>query len=230
MNYLAIGLLVIIFIIVYYIYDYATNNTLTSGLSPLNTPLTVTYDKLINPNSLTYSYQAWFYLSSPTAGSTQLFYRGSIVKDSKSDFEVDINGQTLTLSAGRGGQNSTLNQVMSITSNFPIQKWTYLVINVYNLNTFEAYINGKLVKTINVTNGSQLVPSSSTSSLTIGNQSLNGYVTKFIRLPSTLDAKTIWQNYLKGNGLSSLISSIMPYGLNMSISNGEDVVRVVNVF
>lgn len=229
MNYLAVGLAIILIIVIYYIYYYMTNNALTSGLQELNKPLTITYEKLINPNSMTYSYQAWIYLSSPTATSTQIFYRGnSSGANSYSEFEVDLSGQTLILQAGTG--SVAPNQVMTITTNYPIQKWTYLVINVSNLNTFEAYINGKLTKTVNVSSGSSLVPTFRTSSLYIGNTSLNGYVTKFTRLPKVLDAKTVWENYLSGNGLSSFLTSLMPYGLNMSISNGEDVVRVVNMW
>ena len=225
MNYLAIGLVTILIIVIYYVYYYMTNNTLTSGLQELNKPLTVTYDKLINPNSITYSYQAWIYLSSPTTSSTHLFSRE--VDTAKSNFAVDISGQILLLKAGSGA--AVPSQIMTITNNFPIQKWTYLVINVSNLNTFEAYINGKLAKTVNASTPLS-PPTSSISSLVIGNGALKGYITKFTRLPKVIDAKTIWDNYLSGNGLSSLLTSLMPYGLNMSISNGEDVVRVVNMW
>ena len=225
MNYLAIGLGFIIVVILYYVYYYFTNNTLTSGLQPLKTPLTVNYDKLKNPNSLTYSYQVWIYISKPTATTTQIFYRGEIAN---SEFEVDISGQNLVLKAGQGSTGSPPVQIMSITNEFPFQKWVYLVIYVYNLKTFEAYINGKLAKTVNIS--TDIKPTSNLSSLNIGNAGLDGYVTKFTRLPTTLDAKTIWQNYLNGNGLSNFFSTLIPYGLNMSISNGEDIVRVVNVF
>lgn len=225
MNYLAIGLIIIIITILYYIYYYFTNNTLTSGLQPLKDQLTVTYEKLKDPNSYTYSYQVWVYMSEPTKASTQIFCRKSAAG---SEFEVDLNGQELSLKAGKGTTEPT--QIMVITTDFPIQKWTYLVINVYNLKTFEAYINGKLAKTVNVPNDKSPVPSSKTNSLYIGNSSLNGYLTKFTRLNKTLDAQTIWQNYLSGNGLSSFLSSLIPYGLNMSITKGEDIQRVVNIF
>ena len=228
MNYLAVGLVIIIVIIIYYIYYYMTNNTLTSGLQELKKPLTITYEKLINPNAITYSYQAWIYLSSPTATPTKIFHRGSS-DNGNSEFEVDISGQELILKAGTGSAAPT--QIMTIITNFPVQKWTYLVVNVSNLSTFEAYINGKLAKTVNVSSGNSLVPSSKTSSLYIGHTSLDGgYVTKFTRLPKVLDAKVIWETYLSGNGLSSFLATLMPYGLNMSISNGEDVVRVVNMW
>ena len=233
LNYLAIGLGFVIIILIYYVYNYFTNNALTAGLQPLNQQLTFTYDKLKNPNSYTHSYQLWLYLSNPVSpnANTKIFYRGSTGSNPYSEFELGLKGTELTLNASNGSSNSP-NQIMVITQNVPIQKWVYLVINVSNLKTFEAFIIGKLAKTVNYSGASasaSLTPSSKTSNLYIGDSSITGYATKFTRLPTTLDAKTVWNNYLSGNGLSS-ITGLLPYGLNMSISNGEDVVRVVNVF
>jgi hypothetical protein len=228
MNYLAIGLIIILIIVIYYMYYYLTNTELTSGLLELNKQLEVKYEKLKNPNSLTYSYQCWLYISSPTAGPVSLFGRQNTSANGKHEFEVALSGQTLLLKAGQG--TSEPNTIMTITDSFPLQKWTYLVINVYNMKTFEAYLNGKLAKTVNVSNVNEVTPSSKTSNLKIGNANLSGYVTKFIRLPITLDAKTIWNTYLAGNGLTSYFSSLIPYGLNMSISKGEDIQRIVKIF
>ena len=230
MNYLAIGLALIIIIIIYYVYYYFTNNTLTAGLQPLNQTVSFTHDKLKNPSSYTYSYQLWLYLSSPVSNTTKIFYRGSSGSNAYSEFELDITGTQLTLSAGSGTNGNPPVQVMNITQNFPIQKWVYLVINVYNLQTVEAYINGKLAKTVNISNSNNIIPNSKTSSLYVGDYSLNGYTTRFIRLPSTLDAKTVWNNYLSGNGLTNFFTNLFPYGINMTISSGEDIQRNVKVF
>lgn len=230
MNYLAIGLVIIIIVILYYVYYYVTNTSLTSGLQDLSKPLTVSYDKLVNPNSLTYSYQCWLYISSPTSDHKQIFYRKS-AESSNIEFEVDISGQSLDLKAGNGANGAdTKKQIMNITTQFPIQKWTYLVVNVSNMKTFETYINGKLAKSVNINSPSDVTPTFKTSALTIGNSGITGYVTKFIRLDKTLDAKTVWETYLSGNGLSNYFNSLIPYGLNMSISKGEDVQRVVSIF
>lgn len=227
MNYLAIGLGLVIIMIIYYVYSYFTNNSLTAGLQPLNQQLSFTYDKLTNPNSYTYSYQLWIYISSPVGTNTKIFYRGSSGSLRYSEFELGLNGTQLTLNAGTGDSN-TPNQIMTITQNVPIQKWVYLVINVYNLKTFEAYINGKLAKTVNV--NTRVVPDSKTSSLYLGDSSLTGYTTKFTRIPKTLDAKTVWNNYLSGNGLTNVLTSLFPYGINMTISSGEDIKRSIRVF
>jgi hypothetical protein len=228
MNYLAIGLVIIILIMLYYVYYYFTNTSLTAGLQKLNKPVQSKYELLITPNSYTYSYQCWLYIATPSVGT--IFCRKSDATTLNTDFEVDINGQELLVKAGKGGENNPPKTVMSVMKNFPIQKWTYLVINVRNLQTYEAYINGKLVKTVNIPSGSgnSPVPSSNTSDLYIGDKKIDGYVTKFTRTDKTIDAKTAWENYLSGNGLSNFIN--LPYGLNMSISKGEEIQRVVNVF
>jgi hypothetical protein len=227
MNYLAIGLIIILIIVIYYVYYYLTNTALTSGLQELNKPIEVKYEKLKNPTALTYSYQCWLYISSPTAGAVSLFGRQNISPKGTNEFAVDLSGQTLLLKAGQGVEIP--NVIMTITNSFPVQKWTHLVINVHNMKTFEAYLNGKLAKTVNVSNVNSVTPSSRLSSLKIGNSSVSGYVSKFIRLPVALDAKTVWTNYLEGNGLSSYFSSLIPYGLNMSISKGEDIQRIVKL-
>lgn len=227
MNYLAIGLIFVIIIILYYVYYYLTNTSLTAGLQPLDTPVTITYEKMTNPNSITYSYQAWIYVSSPTKSKTPLFYRTVSQKD-YNNFELNLDGPTLSLSAGKGDVEPK--QIMVITNNFTIQKWIYLAINVINTRTFEVYINGKLAKTVNVSSENSPVPISKMNNLYIGNANLKGYITRFTRLTSTLDAKTVWNNYLSGNGLNNSLSTIIPYGLKMSVSKGEDVQRVITVF
>jgi hypothetical protein len=227
MNYLVIGLVFILVIILYYAYYYLTNNTLTSGLQELKKPTTKQYQDLKNPTAITYSYQCWLYFTA-TGNGTSVFSRGLGGND-KNEFEVILNGQELILKGGKGSSDDS-KTIMSITKNFPMQKWTYLVINVSNLQTYEAYINGKLVKTVTVSNPTSFKPNSSMSSLVVGNAALSGYVTKFIRDTTVMDAKTVWTTYLSGNGLSNYFSGLMPYGLTMSIANGEDVQRIFKLF
>ena len=226
MNYLVIGLVFILVIILYYAYYYLTNNTLTSGLQELRRPTTKQYQDLKNPTAITYSYQCWLYFTAPGTNAA-VFSRGP-GETNTNEFEVILNGQELILKGGKGLATPTT--IMSITKNFPMQKWTYLVINVSNLQTYEAYINGKLVKTVTVSNATNYKPNSSMSSLVVGNAALSGYVTKFIRDTTVMDAKTVWTTYLSGNGLSNFFSGLMPYGLTMSIANGEDVQRIFKLF
>jgi hypothetical protein len=131
----------------------------------------------------------------------------------------------LSIGGKLGGQR-TSSTIMNVMSGFPLQKWVYLAINVKQ-NNVEAYINGRLVKTVNV---SKLSDPSMRAGLTIGNKDLKGYLTKFYRLPEVLDAQTVQNNYFKGNGLNNWFSSIFPYGLHFTVTNGESASRVIKVF
>ena len=220
MNYLAIALVILIIIILYSFFAYITNNALVSGLQQLNTPMTWTFEKLLNPTALSYSYQCWLFITQNPPKETPLFFRGD--SDSK-EFQVLLNDKLdLTINAKVNGNNS---KIMTVMNGFPLQKWVYLAINV-NQSNVEAYINGKLVKTVNVAN---LNNPSMRAGVTIGDKTLQGFLTKFYRLPETLDAQKVYNNYLKGNGLNNWISSVFPYGMSFTITSGESASRVIKI-
>ncbi len=222
MNYMMIIGGFIFFVILYLLYLFFTNNALTSGLQPLNTSTSYNYDKLVNPGSNTYCYQGWFYLTTAPGSKTAMFQRAGS-GTSTIDFAVCLNGQILTVECSTGGNADTRKTVMTITDKFPIQKWTYLVINVNSQRVVEAYINGKLVKTVQ---NSDLPASPSTvKTLTLGNSGLDGYVTKFTRTATTMNADEVWTAYLSGNGLNTALGYLMPYNINLAISRDNIIQR-----
>lgn len=224
MNYLAISLVFVIIIILYLFYSFLTNTSLTAGLQKLNNPLTFSPNKLSSPGSATFSYQCWLFMTQNTTAPVALFKR--VNNSGKNDFQVDLTNTTLSIKAGRGSADP--NTIMTVTDQFPIQRWVYLVINVYSNGTVEAYMNGKLVKTVNTK--SQDIKPNSISVLTIGDGRLQGYVTKFTRLPTTIDAQTVQTNYFSGNGISNFFSTMIPYGMNLAVSKGEEVQRSIQLF
>jgi hypothetical protein len=120
---------------------------------------------------------------------------------------------------------------MTATNQFPIQKWVYVVLNVTAMRVIEVFLNGKLVQTAQIANIADLRNPSAQSDLVVGDQHLtNGYVTKFIRLPSTLPADTVWTNYLSGNGLNSMLAYILPYDINMAITKDNIVQQQYKIF
>ena len=222
MNYLAIALVILIVIVIYYFFTFMTNNSLTAGLQPLNTPLSWTYDKLKNPASLQYSYQAWLFITAKPDSETSILFRGDDASSKEFDVSLDTNLNLLV----KAKVSTTMQTVMKVMGAFPLQKWVYLVVNVRQKN-IEAYINGKLVKTVNV---SGLDGPSMLAGLTAGSKTLQGYLTKLTRLPEVLDAKTVQAKYLSGNGLNNAITSMIPYGLTFTITNGQSASRVVKIF
>jgi hypothetical protein len=222
MNYMMIIVGFIVCVILYLLYLFFTNNTLSAGLQPLNSAMTYTYDKLVNPGSNTYCYQGWFYLNTMPTAKCPLFQRSGTTANS-TDFAVCINGQTLTVECSPNGSGTPKKIIMTVTDQFPIQKWTYLVINVNSQRVVEAYINGKLVKTEQSTD---LPASPSTvKPVTLGDTNLSGYLTKFTRTDSTMNADVVWSTYLKGNGLNTALGYLMPYNINLAISKDDIIQR-----
>lgn len=225
MNYLAVILVFVIVILLYMFYSYLTNTSLTSGLQKLVEPLTFGPSKLDKPGSATYSYQCWLFINDVNSAGS-IFYRKGTGTNATKDFDVSLNANTLTINAGTS--SSGPNTIMTVTTEFPLQKWVYLVINVYTSGTVEAYINGKLIKTVKV--DATAIKPKALSPLTVGGGGPKGYVTKFTRLSKTLNAETVQKNYFSGNGISTFFSSMIPYGLTMAISKGEEVQRSIKVF
>lgn len=218
MNYLALFLVLVILAIVYMVYKYLTDNTLTAGLQILNSPITFPADTLKSPGAKTYSYQAWIYIANAPTQDAAIISRGS------DDPKIVLNGQTLYIKGKVSGTSRTILTFDAI----PLQKWIYLVVNISN-RTVELYLNGKLAKTV-VSSGD--LTASTTTSITVGNANFIGqsYATKVTRLPSTLDAQTVYNNYMSGNGLTNYLSSLVPYGLNLVVSSGNDVQRSFKLF
>jgi hypothetical protein len=145
MNYTLIIVGFIAVVAIYMLYVYFTNNSLTSGLVKLNMPSTTKAADLKDPASKVYSYEGWLFLS----GQSGYILQRSTTANNAVDFGLYINGQTLSI---RNSTTGAGQDKMVITTNFPLQKWTYFVINV-NGDLVEAYLNGKLVKTVQLTNG-----------------------------------------------------------------------------
>lgn len=214
MNYLFVIGGVILVVILYFIYLYLTSDTLSSGIQDLSIPLTTVSKKLKSPGSTIFSYQFWTFITEPAQNAGR-----NIVKrfgDPTTRFNIALKGTKLVIQEG-----STENMVA--TNNFPIQKWTYVLVN-YSESTkiLECYINGKLVYTKQLGDSRPNVISS--DSLVVGETGFKGYITKVIYLPETISSDEAWKKYLEGNGQLSISSFFAGYNLNMAISK-DDVVQ-----
>ena len=225
MNYTLIIIGFILIVVIYMLYKYFTNATLTSGVVKLNTPTTYTYDQLKDPVSKIYSCSAWVFLT----GGSGFIFRREATSDKKLNIGLHINGTTLSLYGGAIPNN---NPLFTITNQIPLQKWIYVVVNV-NCDLVEVYLNGKIVKTVKL-NGGTLTGGgnfSPTASLIVGDGTIQGYITQFIMVTPLIDAATAWKNYLSGNGQGNqFISYVMPYNINMSVSKDDVVQRQFSIF
>jgi hypothetical protein len=219
MNYLFVIAGVILVIALYFLYLYLTNDTLSSGIQDLNEVKTTESKKLKSPGSTIFSYQFWVFITEPTAAAGK-----HIVKrqgSSNKSFNIILKGTQLII---RDGETAH----MIATNNFPIQKWTCVLVN-YSESTkiLECYINGKLVYTKQLTNSMVVV---SSDSLAIGEGGFKGYITKVVYLPEIISSDEAWKKYLEGNGQLSISSFFAGYNLNMAVSKDDVVQRNWKLF
>jgi hypothetical protein len=191
--------------------------------------LTIGTNELDDPKSIRYFYDGWFRInSSDDFGKTYvLFNRGS-------DFIVTLTGHKLSVmysydpsgtdrsvavTAGQGVDPSTgilhpasggkkHTTIMDIATHFPFQKWVYLCINV-DENTMDAYLNGKLVKSVsNVVDPNdsnkkiRFSDAPKTKPITIGNIGVKGKIARFRRESGLLDPQSVWNIYIQGPGVT----------------------------
>jgi hypothetical protein len=242
MNYTIIILAFIIILMLYVGYLYYTNKSLVSGVVSLNNTSggnpVILWNKLDSPGSKQYHYKGWFFINnSPVlsggtiAEGTQLNYLFSRNNGSNNlDLALVLYGTSLVAYTGTVNNINTTSgmfinkaghtkELMRITDNYPIQKWVYIVINVNN-TIVEAYLNGKLVKTLQIT---EFPGENQKSGLHLGN-SINGYVTKFERIPKPVSPDEVWKGYTSGNGLSMFTNLLNGYNASFSVySTAEDV-------
>jgi len=219
-----------------------TTTSLIKAMSPLKSTIDirpVVGDKIMipSPTSQNYYYEAWIYLTSAISGNSLV--EGTAINSAsvstilgrlngdKADVALSVfnntttNKYTLCVLAGKtGGGNAT---PYIVTEDLPTNKWVYLVMNV-NGKLIEVYVNGKMLKTIYLAASE---PRSASASIKIGTPSLDGYITRAIRKPETIDPKKVWDQYLAGNGqygglLNGLLDYINAYAFKMDItSNGK---------
>lgn len=210
MNYTIIVLVFIILMMLYMGYLYMTNTNLINGVNKLNVTNTpITWTKLQNPSSTTYHYEGWLYIKSKPTIETTVF--------SRSQFSLVLVGTQLAIV-----DTTEPVKTIIITDDFPLQKWVYFVINVVNNSIVEAYLNGKLVTTKQISLSTPNTKSDVVYGMANG---IDGYITKFKRDPVALTPDEARNKYLEGNGLATFSNFIAGYNASFSLFNTEGTIK-----
>lgn len=229
MNYMLIIIGFIVVVAIYMLYVYFTNATLTSGVMDLSKTTDYTYDKLKSPTSKIYSLSGWIFMTGQTTNGGFIFKRNT--SDEKLNIGLYYNGTTLHLFGGEipNGPPPT-NKLFTVTNQLPMQKWVYVVVNV-NGDLVEVYLNGKIVKTVQLTSSKLTRSFSSTATLKVGDTGIKGYITQFSMVPEIIGASKVWKNYLNGNGVGNqFLNYFMPYNINMAVTKDDVLQRQFSIF
>ena len=211
MNVAVIILVVVIVILVYYLYRVSTKkNDMSTQLYYLRTPTIITSDKLKNPKSARFSYAAWVFVNTWNIGSN----------NNNTLLYVGVGGNriaSLILSPTKPSLHAIVfDDIMTITTNFPIQKWVYVVISV-DSTTADGYLDGKLVASKKLTT-LKSIPSD--YNITIGATSSDTYITGFKHYDKALNPQQVWSNYMAGNGYEG-----GKYSIDLAIKKDNNVIK-----
>ena len=212
--------------------------------------LTIGTTEFDSPESIRYFYDGWVRINSTEDyGKTYvLFNRGSdfIVtltghklsimysKDRVSNNTTGVNPLTGILQPPSSGKHTV---VMDIATHFPFQKWVYLCINV-DENTMDAYLNGKLVKSVsNVKDANSPNPVirfsdfGKSDPITVGNNGVKGKLARFRREARLLDPQNVWNIYIQGPGVTDEDDNgTGDYHSKFNITRNNRVIRKFNLF
>lgn len=225
MNYLTIGILVIIIVLcLYTVIAFFGPGYLVPNPIPLNSIYKIGNSTIDTDTSIRYYYEMWLWVDGnfPVDKINTIFGRGS-------SFVVGLKGSNLSLYYGASsGYDASLGtftpdsntKTMTIINDFPFQKWTHFVLNV-DSGTVDAYLDGKLVTSIqpNSAASQTFIPYGDMSSnINIGNQYTQGKITRFRRPAKNLNPQQVWNTYMMGNGLGT---SLTPYHINVQLLNNN---------
>jgi hypothetical protein len=150
--------------------------------------------------------------------------------DSAFAIYFDINSPNLycqipeTPSSTAPGAVADTAQPYLITSNFPIQSWTYITVSV-DSQYVDFYINGKLVKSIQM-QGIPAGPSAASSALNLG-QGGDIIISGLTRTSTSTGPQDVWNAYINGSPTSVLSSS---YNLNVDLVKDQTVQKTYSLF
>ena len=221
--YIILGVMIVILLYVLYINYFSTSRTKLIKETTLNSASIPGITITDAPTSTRYAYGIWLYVNTWNNSNTKpIFSRPGQIA-----VYLDNNTPTLYCDISQNCTGTiTPTTHMQITQNFPIQKWTYVTVNVDN-QFVDMYLDGKLVKSIQL--GCQLsTPPKDALMFLGGNQANDILVAAFHRWSLPQSPQDVYNEYMKGNGISN--NMMASYGVKMTVLKDKIEQTSVNLF
>jgi hypothetical protein len=205
MNFIAIILGVIVILFMYVLYNnYIRTNNLIGTTNLLKETPNIDVNNLQSKDSTRYAFGIWVYVNSWNNTKTKYI----LSRGGDFDLFLDTTSPKLNLKFNLEDKTKTSTQLL-LTNNFPIQKWTYVILSVDN-QIVDFYMDGKLVLSKQLPS----MPVTSKNNITLGSGNPDITVTALNRYTEPMDPATAWAKYLRGNGISNTGSA---YNVNVSV-------------
>lgn len=190
---------------------YTDKSSLAEKVDLKTSSPSIDYSSLPSPNTTRYSYGVWMFVNSwSNLEEKNIFSRSSAA--GTYDIRLYLDKESPRLKCDILTEGNT-KETITITDNFPVQKWVYVIVSVDN-QIVDMYLDGKLVVSKKLAKS----PVVSTANIVLGNSSASSSVdiilSKFSRWTSPMDPKSAWSKYMDGNGISSMIPN---YGMKLTV-------------
>jgi len=239
MNIVIIILGIVVVLLSYYIYrlltappSYINNTYLGQDSIPTIKPSTIT-----DPYSSSYTVGFWVFvntfsqdISKASNNGYFLTYgndlsgKGSLTSNVCA-FSMDATTPTMHTHVLYGPKDDLKIQKITISDNFPIQTWTYVLVTVNNYYA-DCYVNGKLVVSSQLNGPSATIPQDDKNPPTLtlfGNTKVDVYITGLFWVKTPVDPQTAWNYYNQGNGNATGSGVSSTYHLEVELTKDATV-------
>lgn len=227
MNIFLIVTIALIIVLLYILWRYFSNiGTNLAKSTNLNTIQTTAIK--VSDSSIQYAYGVWVYVNSWAAsdganGPKKVIFSRSLTKPNGNRTDVgnytvlvylDPVSPTLYLDIAKGA-TPTANPIV-ITTNFPVQKWCYVVFSLNN-QYVDCYIDGKLVKSVHL-DTTPTTPNPSIDAIYVGSPTNPSdiYIKDLQHWGNPLTPQQVWSNYLSSSGMNPFSSFTNSMGIGFT--------------
>lgn len=234
MNYTLIILGVILIVVIYMMYNVIVGqqsrigtNIITISSATVNPP--VLLSSLATPNSPRYNLSFWVSVES-LAAEHKLFNisvpSADVSKKKLLEVKLTLDATLKYTISNEGGTKETEHVIMS---NFPLQKWVYVVMNI-DSNVMDMYIDGKLTRSEKFSAKPDVPDKTYSIVFPVPSANTVMYIARFERNPVAMDPSTAWSKYMAGNGGNYFSSLFSSYGAAFTITKDNLEVNKLSLF
>lgn len=202
--------IIVILLLLYVIFKALTTNYTTLGtMQKWSTPTIIQGSNLPSSFKANTAISVWFYIKKWVSGAKVIECQNATTSIFGVQFKANTN--TIQIFPTSGATSSNDCEI----ADFPLQKWVNLIIS-FNGSAMDVYVDGKLVKSCVVNNGSKL---SETQKITLGDSTKIedvGFITNVKLKASPIAPQEAWDIYSQGFGGSPWSDLLNKYKVKLS--------------
>jgi hypothetical protein len=208
---LIILIIVILILVLYLVYYVGFSSQILIDLNKANASIAMADIK--SPANTSFTYNTWIYINNWSTSDKVICEAKKTGAETKFKLYLESNKPVLKAEIyTTDPTDAAKTKTVTITNNFPIQRWVYVVVSV-NDAIIDCYLDGKLVKSQQL----QYLPNMD-GDYVINYGQFDAFLTKFYRFSTPTDPQTVWNSYMAGNGFSSYGPS---YGFSFAVTKDQ---------